>query len=298
MIPPRDSFCTFPVSEAVSKIEKLYRSSPVDRLNGVKLLGYSSSSGPANKALAALASFGLVERAGKGMMRVTARARTILHPHDGAEKGNALMDAAMQPRLFQDIRERFPDVPIPPEDGVRTYLEREGFNSSAVGPAVRAFLDTMRFIEQFHDTESHVKQSSDGAELEGLDDDNNVIYGGAKVGDLVQWESQGALQFPTPLRVCTVSSDGQWVAVEGSRTGIPMSEVIVESTASAQKPSPPIFEFEGQNPEQVGFEEWFRAKVGTGKQVMISYRGDDDIGAREIQKLIDILTAQKTALED
>ncbi len=32
--------------------------------------------------------------------------------------------------------------------------------------------------------------------------------------------------------------------------------------------------------------------------VMISYRAADDIGAKEIQKLIDILTAQKTALED
>lgn len=282
--------------EAVAKIEKDYRSSPVDRGNGAKLIGYSSMSGPAAKALAALASFGLVERAGKGMMRVTALARTILHPNDDNERSAALLEAAMLPRLFQDIRSRFPDIPIPPENGVRTYLEREGFNNSAVGPAAKAFLETMRYIEQERASESHGNQSSDETNSE-VPGDGTAIFGGARVGDLVQWESQGALQFPKPLRVRMVSDDGNWVAVEGSKTGIPMSEVIVDTPAGRQARTPPTFEFEEQKPTQ-GFEEWFRAKVGPDKQVLISYRGETDIGAKEIQKLIDMLSAQKAALED
>lgn len=185
----------------------------------------------------------------------------------------------------------------PHEDGVKTYLHREGFNSSAVGPAARAFLETMRFIEKRSASESHGDKSLDESESGASDSGDGITYGGARVGDLVQWESQGVLQFPKPLRVRMVSDDGQWVAVEGSRTGIPMSEVIVEEAARQEAPAAPVFEFEPEK-HPAGFEEWFRAKVGPEQQVQISYRGEGDIGAKEIQKLIDILTAQKTALEE
>ncbi|VDS05293.1 hypothetical protein DEVEQU_02434 [Devosia equisanguinis] len=76
-----------------------------------------------------------------------------------------------------------------------------------------------------------------------------------------------------------------------------MSEVIVDTPAPSQEHKPPTFEFEEQKATQ-GFEEWFRAKVGPDKQILISYRGETDIGAKEIQKLIDMLSAQKAALED
>ena len=281
--------------EAVGKIEAQYRSSPVDRENGAKIIGYSSLSGPANKALAALASFGLVERAGKGMMRVTIRARQILHAKDEIERRAALMEAAMEPELFRDIRERFPDIPIPPESGVKTFLNREGFNSSAVGPAARAFLDTMRFIEEQGVTESH--RVADVASPESLPPEKK--FGGARVGDLIQWESDGTLRLDAPMRVRWVSEDGSWLAVEGSDTGIPMDQAIVESASSQRTPPaiPPAVETE-KPPIGEGFSEWFRAKVGPDKLITINYKGKEDIGPREIDKMIKILEAQKTALED
>lgn len=279
---------------AVGKIEAQYRSSPVDRENGAKLIGYSSLSGPANKALAALASFGLVERAGKGMMRVTTRARTILHAHSEQERVEALRQAATEPQLFKDIRERFPDVEMPPEDGVRTYLNREGFNPTAVGPAAKAFLETMRYIEEQGASESHGGAAVAVTELI-LPDDR---FGGAAVGDLVQWESGGALQFETPRRVRWVSEDGAWLAVEGSETGIPMDQTIVESAAVMQQPKfapPPESQPEAA---EKGFSEWFRAKVGADKLVTINFKGEGDIGPKEIEKMIRVLEAQKSALED
>ncbi|GAB5378076.1 MAG: hypothetical protein AcusKO_45380 [Acuticoccus sp.] len=144
---------------AVGKIEAVYRSAPVERGAAAKLVGYSSLSGPANKALAALASYGLLERAGKGDARVTERARAILHADDDQERKANLVEAAMSPALFRAIREKFREAPIPPEDGVITYLNREGFNPSAVQPATRAFLQTMRYLGQLRATESHVHQS-------------------------------------------------------------------------------------------------------------------------------------------
>lgn len=278
---------------AAKKIEAIYRSSPVDRELGAKLIGYSSLSGPANKALAALASFGLVERAGKGMMRVSSLARTILHSQNNEEYVSALSQAATQPQLFQDIRERFPDI-SPPIEAVKNYLNREGFNSNAVGPAAKAFCETMEFIEEEGVTESHGSNNVDSAESE-LPDEK---YGGAHVGDLVQWENGGALQFPAPRRVRWVSDDEAWLAVEGSDTGIPMNEVTVESS-SPIKALPPIPPQSAPSPsQQDGFSEWFRAKVGPDKLITINYKGADEIGPKEIEKMIAILQAQKTALED
>lgn len=279
---------------AVKKIEGPYRTSPVDRENGAKLIGYSSLSGPANKALAALASFGLVERAGKGMMKVTTRARTILHPQSEQERVAALLDAAMQPQLFKDIRERFPDVHVPPEDGVKTYLNREGFNASAVGPAAKAFLETMRFIEERGATESHGTLADQAAES-ALPDE---AFGGAAVGDLVQWESGGALQFETPRRVRWVSEDGAWLAVEGSDTGIPMDQVTVESAARIPPPVLVPPEAKPKTLGEKGFTEWFRAKVGADKLVTVNFKGEGEIGPKEIERMIRVLEAQKAALED
>jgi len=50
---------------------------------------------------------------------------------------------------------------------------------------------------------------------------------GVRVGDRVQWTSQGAAQFAQPRRVAFVSPDGQWVLVEGSCTGLPAGQVTV-----------------------------------------------------------------------
>lgn len=141
--------------EAIGKIEKNYRSSPIDRLNAARLIGYSSLSGPANKALAGLAAYGLLDRAGKGEARVTERARDILHADSTAQRNARLVDAAMEPSLFRELRERFDGIAIPPEDGVVTYLNRQGFNPNAVRPAAKAFLETMSYLEELGATESH-----------------------------------------------------------------------------------------------------------------------------------------------
>jgi hypothetical protein len=141
--------------EAIGKIETPYRSSPVDRANAVKLIGYSSLSGPANKALAALAAYGLLERAGKGEARVSERARDILHAESPAQRNARLFEAAMEPALYRELRERFAEIPVPPIDGVMTYLNRKGFNPNAVRPAAKAFLETMSYLQEVGATDSH-----------------------------------------------------------------------------------------------------------------------------------------------
>lgn len=228
-------------TEAVGKIEAQYRGSAVDRENAAKLLGYSGLSGPANKSLAALASYGLVERAGKGMMRVTSRARSILHADSDSSKARELREAALEPKLFQELKERFQDVRVPPLDGVVTHLNREGFNPKAVAPAAKAFVTTMQFIESLEDGSGNLGDHEEVTGSEGPAE--GYSFSGASVGDFVQWESNGALQFEMPRRVRWVAESGAWLAVEGSEESIPTSQIILEERpsvpATPQKAPPP-----------------------------------------------------------
>ncbi len=134
---------------------------------------------------------------------------------------------------------------IPPEDGVVTYLNRQGFNQTAIKPAARAYLETLSFLEEAGASESHGGVGLKVPKSELLDDDGEperpaIVYGGAGVGDLIQWEVGGLLQLEKPMRVRWVSDDAEWVAVEDSDTGIPMSEVIVQERTEALRSPPPI----------------------------------------------------------
>lgn len=291
------------LSEAIShvrKIEQLYRSSSIDREVAAKIIGYSSLSGPANKALAALAQYGLVERAGKGEMRVTSRAQAILHPNSDQEQHESLLQAALEPQLFRELQERFPDM-VPPEDGVVTYLNRQGFNQSAIRPAAKAYLQTLTFLEESGVSGSHSVASSTLPESNSPrtgEQASSATYGGARVGDLIQWESSGVLQLEKPARVRLVTEDGQWVAVEGYESGIPMSEVIVQERAPPALVPPPRFAFEREPDAETepGEAEWIRSDLGSATKVRLIVKGE--MGPKQIGKLIKLLEAQKAVLGD
>lgn len=223
----------------VAKIEQVYRQSQVDREVAAKLIGYSGLSGPASKALAALASYGLVERAGKGELRVTNRAKAILYPDNLEERRQNLVAAAFEPKLFQELFARFPDM-IPPEDGIITYLHRQGFIQSAIRPAMKAYRDTLLFLQQEGANESHGNKQSSGANSVVQEGGNNAALGKARVGDLVEVEIAGALVTAEPVRVRAVSENQQWVFVEGSETGIEMDNVTVVERPEAAPPSLPL----------------------------------------------------------
>lgn len=285
--------------QAVRKIEGKYRQSPVERTDGAKLIGFTSLSGPANQALAALAAYGLVERAGKGEMRVTPRTRAILHPDNETEKRDALRAAAFEPQLYRDLRDRFTDIAVPPEDGVVSYLNRQSFNASAIRPAAKAFLDTVSYLEEAGANDSHGASGAGARGSQPPEGKPPLTFGGAKVGDLVQWESQGTLQFGTPQRVRFVTDDGEWIAVEGSETGIPMSEVTVEERGVAERPSSPRFALPSTPKEDeavaLGEVEWMRNRLARETNVRLLVKGN--MGPREIGNLIQILQAQKAVLE-
>ncbi|ODA67898.1 hypothetical protein A7A08_01065 [Methyloligella halotolerans] len=288
----------FPLAKAISHVQKILDADgtvPLPREVIAKHLGYSGLSGASDATIATIVQFGLLERTGKAEMRLSQLAMDILVPENENQRQNAINRAALNPTLFTDIWNHF-DKRVPSPEALRAYLLRRDFNSRAIDPVMRSFEPTIAMLKQQSATESGGVDDAESEESSLPPDEDDVPLGvSASVGDYVQWESQGVLQFRQPKRVRWVSDDGDWVAVDGSNTGIPMSEISIEKPPhDARPPTPPAVE----DVQQVGFTEWFRAKVGADKLITINYKGKDDIGPREIEKMIAILEAQKAALEE
>jgi hypothetical protein len=140
----------FGLPEALVRVKKVFdadRRNPIDREVALKHIGYSGASGAADKALATLQQFGLLDRVGKGEVRVSQLAVDILHPDSDAQGRRAIAQAAFAPTIFKTLRERFPDGRFS-DDALRSYLVRSGFLNRAVEPVVRAYGDTCRHLEQ------------------------------------------------------------------------------------------------------------------------------------------------------
>lgn len=179
-------------------------------------------------------------------MRVTGRARAILHPDNLQERRQGLIAAAFEPSLFQELRGRWPDM-IPPEDGIMTYLHRQGFNQSAIRPAMKAYRDTLLFLEQEGATDSLGKELSDGRESSS-EGGNGAAREKPRVGDLVEVEIAGSLVTPQPVRVRAISPDQEWVFVDGSETGIEMDNVTVIERPEGDGKVPPRLPLEEMKP--------------------------------------------------
>ena len=140
--------------EMTDKIFRMSRQNVLDREAAAKDIGYSGLTGQSAKMLADLSHFGLIEKAGKGGLRVTDLAVQALHPRSPTERVNALNTAGYYPALYNQIRNQWPDGFVS-ENALRGYLMREGFSSSAVAPALSSFFETYRFLQQEAATESH-----------------------------------------------------------------------------------------------------------------------------------------------
>ena len=151
------SYPSVPLGQAVdlvAKIHKSCRTNIITREDAVREMGYSGLTGRSLKVLASLLQFGLLERTGKGDVKVTRRAVEILHGIDEADRNEAMLESAFAPQLFRDIHERFPDG-IPAASAIKSYLIKQDFLDVAIAPAINAFLETYRSVEHIRENESH-----------------------------------------------------------------------------------------------------------------------------------------------
>jgi hypothetical protein len=290
----------FGLQKAIVSVKRIFdadRRSAIDRAAAAKHIGYSGQSGAADKALATLAHYGLVEKAGKGELKVSQLAVDIIHPDPAADRKAALVEAAFTPQVFADLRERFGTHFS--ETALESYLLRANFQNIAIRPVIKSYSETCSFLEQEKAFESGGKGDKIGADSKPPKPDEETVFGGAKVGDLIQWEIDGVLQMEKPMRVRVVTDDG-WVAVEGSETGIPMDQVIVEERPAGAV-APPVFKLSetpsAEEKVRPGETEWISNLVGRDTKVRLLVSGGE-MGAKEIGKLIKLLKAQQAVLSD
>ncbi|UPA24582.1 hypothetical protein [Shinella oryzae] len=143
------SYPSINIEQAIAFAEKIHssnRTNPIDREAAVRDMGYSGITGHSGKMIASMLQYGLLEKFGKGEVRISTRAVDILHPDVASDRLFALNSAAFEPELFSRLRIRFADG-VPSENNLRSFLVREGFSDVAVGPAVSSYLETCRFLQ-------------------------------------------------------------------------------------------------------------------------------------------------------
>lgn len=133
--------------EMVGKVHKVNRTNVISRETAARDMGYTGLTGRSMTVLGSLAQYGLLEKAGKGDVKVTRRAVDILHPVEEAHRAEAILEAAEAPSFFRSLRERFTDG-VPSENALRSFMVQNDFNDVAIGPAISAFLDTIAFAEK------------------------------------------------------------------------------------------------------------------------------------------------------
>lgn len=133
--------------DMVEKIHKANRTNVISRETAAKDMGYSGLTGRSMTVLGSLIQYGLVEKAGKGDIKVTRRAVEILHPVEESHRVEAIIEASQAPSFFRALRERFTDG-VPSENALRAFMVQSDYNDVAIGPAISAFIETTAYAEK------------------------------------------------------------------------------------------------------------------------------------------------------
>jgi hypothetical protein len=297
------------LEEAVVAARKFYqeeRKSAAPVAAATKHFGYAESSSGGRQMISALLQFGLLEDEGRNEHRhvkLTDRALTILlAAEDSPDRIAALRECARMPKIYAELLNKWVDD-LPSDSTLSYYLlKTKDFNPKMVSSFIKDFRKSLAYA-------GTGPRSSHPQDLAEMDDE---IADQVEVGDAVQWESNGVLQFSAPRRVVSkIMHEGQWWAqVEGSGTGIPLSELTIAekgvsdpvgtAVAATLRPTPPVFSVPTQPGAAIqpvaGEKEWMRGRLSKETDYRLLITGE--IGSKEIGRLIKLLEAQKLVLDE
>jgi hypothetical protein len=105
-------------------------------------MGYTQTTGPGGRALSGLRQYGLIEESG-GHWRISDMGFAILqYPEGSQERRDAIKKAAVNPTLFRELREQYPDG-LPSDETLKAALLKRGFNPTAIDDLIADFRSTM-----------------------------------------------------------------------------------------------------------------------------------------------------------
>jgi hypothetical protein len=249
------------------------------------------SSSQASSTAAALKSFGLVDYQGAATdlkVVLSEEGRTYLRAQQDEIKRGVLRRVALNPKAIAKYWKEWGAVRPPNPVCLDELVLKAKFTQAGAENFLKVY-DATIAAAGLRDSDK-VGSKDDPQPSHEPDDEVS-----AEVGDLIQWNSSGVLQFPQPKRVRAVQQhDGMdWVFVDGSDTGIPMSEVTVEQKGFSGG-KPPVF---AEQVRTLATErEWLRGPLSKDTSYRLIVTGD--LGPKDIGKLIKLLQAQKAVLDD
>ena len=208
------NYPAFSLREAIEKAKVIYdqekRSYTTSDVIAAHL-GYNQAvGGPGGRALSAMRQYGLLDES-EGKVRLSDAAYYLIHyPADSQERIQATKAAIRKPALFSELLTEYKDG-LPSDQTLHSTLLRRGFNPSVIADVIRTFRDTV-----------------------AVDSGQNVNYSAIQVGDYVQWEPGGVVQFQEPQRVKRLSDDGKFAFFDGSDTGVPAEELVKAAAPSGE----------------------------------------------------------------
>lgn len=242
--PRSPSFPYVDLKEAVSRARKIYDQDGKGETSKPALASHWGFKSPGSssflRTLAALGAFGLISGK-KGRYRLTPSGLRILldsNP-DSPDRKEAIQKAALSPKAYKELFTEI-DGHLPSDVTLRTKLLLDrGFTEASVDKFIGGFKKTLTYAGLLKDgtIDSVGEGGEDGSEPEDASPEG-ASRPKLRVGDLVQWESQGVLQFPRAVTVLGFTEDGEWVFVEGSETGLPVSQLTLVESAKKEPPMP------------------------------------------------------------
>lgn len=231
------------------------------------LWGIGAKSSSARQTIAALGYYGLVEHVGRGNDRRAKLSelarRIVFDQREGSlDRATALRQAALEPPIFRELYDRYGPV-LPADTAFHSYLMMErSFTKQGAEACTDNYKSTFEYAGLAEPEKMPAARDSNGG-------GNEVEYGGARAGDLIDYEAGGAIANREPLRVRALSPDQAWVFVEDSETGLEMDQVIVRerSQGERQQPDRPTLPLGGKSQEE-------EPKAGTRRAIFPLDDGD------------------------
>lgn len=259
--------------ERLVEFEKTFsrQEPPADRV--YLAWGYKGDTSQAQQTLAALKAFGLVEYKGSGPKRpvaISGDARTYLRAQQDSVKSEVVKRIALKPKWIQHFwsiwgTDRVPD-PIRLDDLVLKHK----FNESAAPTFLKVYDDTIAFAG-LADSD---KDLGDAGELgsEGGGDGRTDFA----VGDWVNWESNGQVQWREPRKIVGVDEhdDGRlfYKVLAGGQPAEEAGWIPVEQAIAAEIGKPGTAERASFKPPMADAET--PPKPGSRKAVFPVEEGD------------------------
>ncbi len=259
--------------------------------------GYSDKSSGGFQTIAALKAYGILADEGANddrSVKMTAEARQYFQTEIEANKAQLCCKFAERPPLMAHLLDHW-DRGTVQDPVARTYLKTEiGLNEQSARSALGIYKDNLSFVigkgsaKVADDEPKRDTAENDGGDLKHpaipLDPPADV-----KVGDRVQWVSQGMEQFDVPRAVTEIFRDaerGWFVSVRGEKGALPMEQVEVIEQGGA-----PLRRSAGVS--AVGtVEQPIEVFLSAGGRLQISA----DIDHEGVDTLIDMLEKYKPIL--